>query len=240
MMLNVNTDAVVKLTNKLEKLNRSAFPVAVRGALNSAALDMKQKTIISSSDDNFIKRKPSFFKAASKVNFATGFAVNSMQSQVGFKGDSQAVDDLEQQEKGGDIGSRSFVSMNPARVGGAYKKNIRPNARLKALKIVDAKNAKGAKGANDKEKFIKSVIHAGVGGAVLADYKDKKIVWRVNSLNKTDLKTLKLTPLYTYEKGRKVKVDRTDFIKEAAAVTQQKIDGFYIASAQKQFDKALR
>jgi len=237
MILNVNTDALVILTNKLEKLNRSAFPVAVRSTLNSAALDMKQKTIISSSDDNFIKRKPSFFKAASKVNFATGFAVNSMSSTVGFKGDSQAVDDLEQQEKGGDIDSRSFVPMNPARVGGAYKKNIRPNARLKALKIVDAKNAKGA---NDKEKFIKSVIHAGVGGAVLADYKDKKIVWRVNSLNKTDLKTLKLTPLYTYEKGRKVKVDRTDFIKEAAAVTQQKIDGFYIASAQKQFDKALR
>lgn len=237
MILNVNTDALVKLTNKLEKLNRSAFPVAVRGALNSAALDMKQKTIISSSDDNFIKRKPSFFKAASKVNFATGFAVNSMQAQVGFKGDSQAVDDLEQQEKGGNIGSRSFVPMNPARVSGAYKKNIRPNARMKALKIVDTKNAKGV---NEKQKFIKSVIHAGVGGAVLANYKDKMIVWRVNSLNKTDLSTLKLTPLYTYEKGRKVKVDRTDFIKEAAEVTQKKIDGFYIASAQKQFDKALR
>lgn len=237
MILNVNTDALVILTNKLEKLNRAAFPVAVRNTLNSAALDMKQKTIISSSDDNFIKRKPSFFKAASKVNFATGFAVNSMSSTVGFKGNSQAVDDLEQQEKGGSIEGRSFVPMNPARVSGAYKKNIRPNARMKALKIVDTKNAKGV---NEKQKFIKSVIHAGVGGAVLADYKDKKIVWRVNSLNKTDLKTLKLTPLYTYEKGRKVKVDRTDFIKEAAAVTQQKIDGFYIASAQKQFDKALR
>lgn len=237
MTLNVNANAVVKLTIKLEKLNRSAFPLAVRGTLNSAALDMKQKTIITSTDDNFTKRKPSFFKAASKVNFASGFAVNSMQSEVGFKGDSQAVDDLEQQEKGGDIGGRAFVAMNPARVSSAYKKNIRPNARLKALKIVDAKNAKGA---NDKQKFIKSVIHAGVGGAVLANYKDKKILWRVNSLNKNDLGTLKLTPLYTYEKGRKVKVNKTDFMKEASEMTQKKIDEFYFASAQKQFDKVLR
>ncbi|MBL4809315.1 MAG: hypothetical protein JKY43_04565, partial [Phycisphaerales bacterium] len=42
---NVNTDAVVSLTNKLEKLHKSAFPVAVRGTLNSAAFDVKQKSM---------------------------------------------------------------------------------------------------------------------------------------------------------------------------------------------------
>ena len=48
MILNVNTDAVVALTNKLEKLHRSAFPVAVRSTLNSAAFDMKKDTILKS------------------------------------------------------------------------------------------------------------------------------------------------------------------------------------------------
>lgn len=43
MQLNVNTDATVALTNKLEKLHKSAFPVAVRSTLNSAAFDMKKR-----------------------------------------------------------------------------------------------------------------------------------------------------------------------------------------------------
>lgn len=236
MILNVNTDAVVQLTIKLEKLNRSAFPIAVRDTLNSAALDMKQNSIIQSSDDNFIKRKPSFFKAASKVNFATGFDVNSMQSVIGFVGNSQAVDDLEQQEKGGEIGSRSFVAMNPARVSNAYKKNIRPNARLKSLKIIDTKNVSGA---NEAQKFIKSVLHAGKNGNVLSAYKGKSILWRVNSISRNEEGGFKLTPLYSFEKGRKVKVDKTEFMKEASEMTHKKLDETYAKAAQKQFDKVL-
>ena len=128
MQLNVNTDAVVAFTNKLEKLNRSAFPVAVRTALNSAAFHMKKDAIINSAKDNFIQRKPSFFKANSKVLPANGFDVNTMQSKVGFTGNSQAVEDLEQQEQGGTIKGRSFLSIgdessnNPARSGGSYGK----------------------------------------------------------------------------------------------------------------------
>ena len=241
MQLNVNTDAVVAFTNKLEQLHRSAFPIAVRSTLNSAAFDMKKDTILKSAKDNFTQRKPSFFKANSRVETAKGFDIKTMSSKVGFTGDSQAVEDLEKQEHGGGIDGRSFLPFgskggaNPARSGNSYGKNIKPNARLKTMKIV---NPSKVSGKNDKEKFIKSVIHAGVGGFVLGN--TKNILWRVNSIKGMRKGELKLTPLYTFKKGRDVNVKATHFMKEATEETIKKIDKLYMEQAQKQFDKALR
>jgi hypothetical protein len=241
MQLNVNTDATVILTNKLEKLHKSAFPIAVRSTLNSAAFDMKKDTILSSAKSNFTQRKPSFFKANSRVETAKGFDVTSMSSSVGFTGNSQAVDDLEKQEHGGEINKRTFIPFggkggaNPARSGNSYSKNIKPNARLKSMKIIDSKKASGK---SDKEKFIKSVIHAGVGGFVLGN--TNNILWRVNSIKGFKKGELKLTPLYTFEKGRKVDVKATNFMKEATENTSQKMDNFYTKNAQVQFDKVLK
>lgn len=237
MQLNVNTDAVVAFTNKLEKLNRAAFPVAVRTALNSAAFDMKKNTLIQSADDEFVKRKPNFFKANSKVIPAKGFDINTMQSAVGFFGNSQAVDDLEHQEKGGTIGSRSFIPLKTARTGNNNNKMVRANARLKQIKIVNTANATGK---NDKEKFVKSVIHAGVGGHVLSELNGNGFVWRVNSLKRTKDGNFKLTPLYSFKDGRKVTVDKTGFVRKAAEQSSEKIEKFYIEAAIKQFQKAIK
>ncbi|KKN42121.1 hypothetical protein LCGC14_0716250, partial [marine sediment metagenome] len=74
-ILNVNTDEVVRYSNKLEKLHRSAFPIAIRGTLNNAAFDVKQKTMPVSAEKEFVNRQPNFFKANSKVNMAKGFNV---------------------------------------------------------------------------------------------------------------------------------------------------------------------
>lgn len=241
MQLNVNNNEVIALTAKLEQLNRSAFPSAVRNSLNAAAFDMKKDTILKSAKDNFTQRKPTFFKSNSRVEAAKGFDIKTMSSKVGFTGDSQAVDDLEKQEKGGEIDGRSFLPFgskggaNPARSGNSYGKNIKPNARLKTMKIV---NPSKVSGKNDKEKFIKSVIHAGVGGFVLGN--TNNILWRVNSIKGMRKGELKLTPLYTFKKGRDVNVKATHFMKEATEETIKKIDKLYMEQAQKQFDKALR
>lgn len=237
MQLDVNTSSVVVFTNKLEKLNRSAFPVAVRTALNSAAFDMKKNTILSSSKSEFINRKPSFFKANSKVITASGFDISTMKSAVGFTGKDQAIDDLEQQEHGGTIKSRSFIPMKTARTGNAENKLVRANARLSKIKIVDTKNVSGK---NEKEKFIKSVIHAGVKGHVLSDFNGNGYVWRVNSIKRTDTGSFKLTPLYSYKSGRNVKVDKTGFMEKATEMTKTKMEDFYIKAAKRQFEKALK
>jgi hypothetical protein len=236
MRFNVNTHEVVALTNRLEKMGKTSFPNAVRSTLNSAAFDVKQKTMPEEAEI-FVKRKPNFFKFFSKVEKATGNNIHSMESRVGFSGKNQAVEDLEQQEKGGKISGRAFIPFDTARVSNSNAKLLRSNAILKKIKLVDAAKARGK---NDREKFIKSVLFAGVGGHVLAKYKDTQIVWRVNSLNRNAEGGFKLTKLYSYEKGRKVSVEPTHFMERASEKTYRKMDSMYLAAAQHQFKKLMR
>lgn len=240
MELNINTDAVVKFTNNLEKLHRSALPSAVRGSLNKAAFDMKQKTLLETTKSIFATRQSNFFKANSKVEPAQGFNLNTMQAIVGMissglKGNNFAVKDLEAQEDGGTIDKKSFIPLSPARTGKNPNKLVRANERLSSIKkIVDAKKAQGK---NDKEKFVKSVLYAGAGGAVLAKYKGKEILWRVNSLNKTAGGNFKLTALYSYRPGRKVHVKASHFMEKSGLKSASKIEEFFIAEAERQFAK---
>jgi hypothetical protein len=238
MNININTDAVVAYTNKLEKLSKTAMPNVVRQTLNKAALDVKQVTMPKSAKDSFTIRQANFFKANSKVVFASGNNINSMQSMVGFSektlkyGSNQSVEDLEQQEKGGKIKGRSFIPMKPARLSNSNNKNVRANARLKEVKKVV--NVRNAKGKTQGQKFIKSVIYAGVGGLVLNENNGKETLFRVNSIAG---KKFKLTALYSYQKGREVKVKATNFMKTASMDTVSKIEKIYIDLAEKRLMK---
>lgn len=242
MQLHIDTNAVVKFTNILEKLHRSALPSAIRNTLNDAAFDVKTKTMPLRADETFKKRQPNFFKANSRFDNAQGFDVNTMQSIVGFTeeslngGNNFAVKDLEQQESGGAIDKKSFIPMDPARTGSNTNKPVRANARLKQIKIIKAKNAKGV---NQGQKFIKSLFFAGVGGSVLSIYKGKETLWRVNSLRRNDDGSFKLTPTYNFKQGRKVNVKPTHFMEKASLATADKLDRFYIKQAQRQIEKFM-
>lgn len=241
MQLNINTDAVVNFTNTLEKLHRSALPSAIRGSLNKAAFDVKTKTMPESADANFVKRQPNFFKANSRFEYAKGFNVNAMKATIGFvekglKGSNNyAVRDLEEQEQGGTIEKKSFIPLAGARNSNSNTKNIRSNARLSSIKnIIDARKAQGV---NARQRFIKSVIHAGVGGHVLSNFKGKNILWKVNSLKRSDAGSMKLTALYSFKKGRTVSVGGTGFMKKASVKSANKIEGFYVEEAMRQIKK---
>jgi len=121
--LNINNTANVAFSNKLERLSKSALPVAVRTTLNSAAFDVKKNTMPEQVSKTFTERRKTFFKANSRVEMARGFNVESMQSKVGFinGGKNQAVRDLEAQEEGGKIGGRSFVPMDTSRISKSLK-----------------------------------------------------------------------------------------------------------------------
>ena len=240
LQLNINTDAAVVFTNKLEKLHRSALPVAIRGALNSAAFNTKQKTLQTEAKSAFESRSKNFFKAFSKVDMAKGFNVNTMQATVGFiqqglKGENNyAVKDLEQQEHGGSIKKRTFIPFNEARVGSNHSRLVSPRNRLGRIqRIVNATNAKGV---NAGQRFIKSVIHAGVGGYVLSDFKGKQVLYRVNSLNRNRI-GFKLTALYSVQKGRNVNVKSTGFAQRAAITSGKLIESYYVEQAKKQIEK---
>lgn len=235
-ILNVNTDEVVKYSNKLEKLHRSAFPIAIRGTLDNAAFDVKQKTMPVSAEKEFTIRRKNFFKANSRVIKAKGFNIRTMQAMIGFIGNQQAVEDLEQQEEGGKIKGRAFIPLDVAR-GGSNTRPVRPSNRLTRIKNVV--NARKIRGKNRQQKFIKAVLTAGVGGYVIGNF-TPKILWKITGITKIGSKLkIKKVPVYSYEKGRDVNVSATNFMKKATLKTAKKLEGFYIKQAKKQIEKAL-
>lgn len=248
MRLNVDIDAVVQHTNRLEKMHRSAFPNAVRTTLNKAAMDVKQVTMPRFTQALFVNRQKNFFKANSRVEFASGYNVKDMQSAVGFvsrtRTADQAVDELEHQEYGGDIKGRSYMPKKAARVSKSNKKNIRAQLRLKKItNIVDA-NQVNAKTA--KQKFVRAALMAkklyGNDAYVLGNirYKGVATLSRIDRIS-SDIATRKLnierTPVYSYKKGRTAQIKGKKFMQRASRETGLKINQFYIAAAEVQFLK---
>lgn len=242
-VININTSAVVRHTAKLEKLHRSALPVAVRQTLSKAAFDVKMRTMPEQANKNFIKREPNFFKANSKVTPAKGFDMKSMVATVGFvplKGTNKAVDDLEQQEGGGNIGGRTFIALRDARISGNWRKKPRARMRLADIdnKIVDSKKAKGK---NSKERFVKSVIHAGKGGFVLGEKRTSggsRILFEIRSvIRKKGDTVIKSKPIYAVKKGRVVKPGATHFMRTASMQSAKGMESIFITEANKQLAK---
>ena len=222
---NINTDEAVVYTNKLEKLHRSALPVAIRGTLNSAAFDVKQKTIPLVTQTTFEERRKNFFKAKSRVIMARGFNIRSMSSQVGFFGaeNNQAVENLEKQERGGLIPGRTFIPMDTARVGKSHSRNISGRNKLKNIRAIDRINA--------KKDFARKVNKAGVGGHII--YKGTLF-----SVQSTERGKIKLKPLYSFDKGRSAKITKaTRFMRKATTISVSKMNSFYIKEATKQIKR---
>ena len=158
MFLNINDSEIVNFTNKLEQMHRKHLPNAIRNTLNEVALKgVKQKTLLSTTSKEFTQRQKNFFKANSRVDFARGWDINRMQSVVGMSsaklrgGSNYAVDDLEQQEKGGKIGGRSLIPLKQARVSNSWGRMVRKKYRLSSIKkVVDARDNK--KGHYEKKR----------------------------------------------------------------------------------------
>lgn len=244
MEININTDAAVVFTNKLERMKKSALPNAVRETLSRVALEVKKKTMPAQANRAFENRSPNFFKANSRVEFARGYNIATMQSTVGFtekglKGENNfAVKDLEQQEHGGTIKGRSFVPLPTARQGNSNQGLVKPKNRLsKIKKIVNSRNSRGK---NKAQKFIIAANEAGRGGYVIGG--GNKILFRVKSLGKsTSLKTrrqkITVEPLYVFRRKGKVRPKATHFMERASLLSAREIDSIYIQEAKKQLNR---
>ena len=242
MEFNVDTDEVIKFTNDLEKLNRSAFPNAVRGTLNGLAFDVKTKTMPEETKKDFINRQKNFFKANSGVDVAKGFNLRTMVSVVGFKSkrpNNQAVENLEQQEKGGEIKGRSFLALHQARTSKSINKLVAKRNRISGIKNIV--NTSSIEGKTEGQKFIKSIHLAGSGGFVLSHFNRKGILWRVDSLDRKKDGKFKLTAIQSYEKGRSVRIKKaTHFMENSSVKSSKKSEEIYIKEANRQFNKYTR
>ena len=264
-VLNIDTRELNEFANRLANLSKTALPNVVRKTLNDAAMDVKKDTMLKAAGNSFEKRQPNFFKYFSKVEFAAGRDINKMQSRVGFtevglNGENNyAVKDLEQQEKGGTIGGKSFIplSFGRANVSGLIKEEFRlQNIKNKWFE------PRHVSGKNEKERFVKTLKHAGVGGFILTD----RYVFRVNAIEKRKkfdkrgynrlVKKLgsasgikksgfesdiwKLTPLYSVDWGRTIKVAKTSFMEAASKVTVSRIEKMFVKNAEERFKRVLK
>src|SRR6056297_715946 len=126
-MLNINNHDVVLLTEKLEKIHRSAVPVAVRQSLDKAAYEMVGGGEIKRSFfKRFTIRRPTFIKSHIAYNKSPNtFDIKKMVSSAGLrKGKSRAGDQLVKQEFGGTIANKA-IPRRFVRTGADIKKKIR-------------------------------------------------------------------------------------------------------------------
>lgn len=247
IILNINTDAVVAHTARLSQISKSALPVSIRQALNKAAFDVKTRTM-PITNKVFIHRKPTFWKATSKVKPATGFDIQTMQSIVGFipegneKEKGGATQDLEQQEHGGDIDHRAFVPLRTARIGRSWRRNVKNDLRMSQIRrqILDSKNTNLHSVANNKERFVVSAIHVGVGGFVIGTDKRKnsRMLMRIDAIKRKGGNSIvRSTPIYSVKAGRQVHPKATHFMEQASVLSAKKLENFYLIEAEKRINR---
>jgi len=250
----IDTSEMDKFAKKLALLPKQALPNAVRNCLNSAAFNMKTKTLPESGEKNFENRTKNFFKANSTFNKATGFNMDTMHSIVGMSSDrlkdkstNYAVKDLEQQEHGGNINKKSFIPMKQARTG---KSNSRVVASKNRMNVINEKNITSlnrGSSKNRKQQFIRAVIYAKShqDGLVLGHRTRSggRTLFRVDEVSqniKSKKLRLKLTPIYNVQKGRKISVTATHFVEEASNKTKKMIPLFFKEASEFQFKKHLK
>lgn len=239
-IININSDAVVAHTARLERLRRSAIPNAVRNTLNRAAFDVKTDTMLKESDV-FIHRRPTFFKANSRVETAKGGNVDSMAATVGFipkAGDtSHSVEDLQEQETGGNIKGRAFIALPAARTGNSWSKNVRAKNRLANIKTRIADPKKNMPRLGAKQAFIFTAAAAGVGAFIMNTGHTRLLEIKAITREKGDTK-VKAVIVDSIKKGRQAHIKPTHFMAKASDKSAHKMNGYFIAEAEIQIERA--
>lgn len=233
MIITIDTSAARRHVVRLKHHRRSSFPVVVRQTLNSAAYRTKTDEMPKTSQV-FIHRKPTFFKANSKVVQANGFNINAMQATIGFvpKADAKdtSVSDLEQQEEGGLISGRAFIPLKQNRVGNSWTGNVRAAGRYRAVqnRIVDSANSKAP---NPAGQFRSSAYFGGVGSVVIGSITNSngnRMAWLIQGKGKKIKKKL----MFAVKKNRKVDPEATHFMRDASLMSQKKMHADFIKLAE--------
>lgn len=242
--LRIDTSEVIKFTNKLEKLNRSAFPNAVRNTLNNAAFETRKEIPITA-QKKFVTRSKSFFRAFTVFDKAKGFDVDKMISKAGINGGKsggqRVAENLVKQEKGGNIEAGRLTPHNRSRVSNSLSKRIRKkNYKSKVDAFNASKTYRNAKGSN-RSKFVASVMAANKSGKkhFILETNGTGMLYEIKSIN-TNTGNFKLEKLFNLRRESNHKVKGQNYILESANKVSKNIPRFYKKNAEYQFKKALR
>jgi hypothetical protein len=240
IVFNVNANASIVLTARLEELNKSAFPSAVRNTLNDAAFEMKIKNIPESANLQMKVKNKTFFKKFTGVERARGFSVNNMHSKVGFSGsnrsnEKKALLGMHKQEFGG-LDPKGLQYLKPTRIGKTATRNVKISERYKKSDLYKPVG---------KESFTKQAYKSFKGKRpfLVKDKKGRKWIARTKSFKRGVKKKKAKINIEWLMRDRAKKptvIKRNSFNKKAALQTRKHIDDFYKKNATFQFNKALK
>ena len=243
----VNTSGIISLTAKLEALNKSAFPSAVRATLSDGAVEMKKKNILESAEKNMKVKAPNFFKAN------TGFErakfnrnIENMQASVGFvnnrgiKANKAVTYGMEANETGATDTTGLMYKQKLRSDKGLVRRSKYYDKNKHAVRTVTKWTSKkrtnffiqSAFASFNSKKPIKVSTRSGTALIQVKSIKRKK----TDDNGKRGL-TLKYDLLMLDRTHKKAKAKATHFNKEAAMKTQTQLEGFYIDNAEFQFKK---
>ena len=244
---NVNTDATIALTARLERLNKSAFPSAVRSTLSDGAFEMKKKNILDSAKINMRVKNRGVFKKFTGVKKATGFNIDSMQSEVGFipkdgvKGD-KVPKGMEGNEVGG-TDNDGAMYLKGARQQNSRKRNVLLKNRYDKNKLAKG-HIKRIRGAEKKASSVMAMMAGWEEGKPVFIRAKSGIGYVVEVLGVFDMKSgkrdFKLNFLMRSRTKKPSKMKATHFNREAAIKTSKQMDVFYKKNAEFQFNKVLK
>jgi hypothetical protein len=201
-------------------MGRSDFPLAVRGALNETALDMKTKTMPKEFDDNFTIRRKTFLKSQTGTNLCKNtFDINAMVSETGISNKKQIGDKLALQETGGNIQDRATPTTATRK--GENDKNIQD----KSFYYKKYKNRKTGKVLDTKGN--KNIFKTKTGNIVLIS---QDAIIRKNKLVKGTSKLL-------YFKPKTVSIQKNEFVQPAGLIANEKLQEYFIKNAIKRLKK---
>lgn len=238
---NVNTDAVIHLTAKLERLNKSAFPAAVRATLSDGAFEMKKTNILESAKRNMTVRNKTVFKKFTGVERAKfNRNVEAMSATVGFipkdgvKG-SKVPDGMEANEVGG-TDKYGLMYLPKTRTSNSSTRLVRRKSRYNKSNII--------KGRVRTKKSVSNTMN------MLSSFDEKKPTFVTTKKGRFLVQVLEVKhdfvrnkPIFTLDflmrdrKKHNAKAKASHFNREAAQKTQKQMEGFYIKNANYQFQK---
>ena len=251
-VFNVNTNEVVRFSRNLDLISKTALPKAAKDTINNVAFDIKKRTLPEEAAKSFTIRNPTFYKRFSKVKMAKGTSIKNMTATVGMSVQGapqtakQAIDDQAQQQLGGTIGGRTLIPFDQARTGNRHDRNVRAKFRVSKVNVdLDTANSKGA---TEKDRFINTVITAldRFGGEAIIQHRvksGKEIIFHVKKGGrgfKTREFGVRVTPLYSVEEGRSVKIrDAKPITKVAARRAMLQVNKHFRRNAKRYFKKFL-
>ena len=243
-ILDVNTKETVRFTNRLEKLGRSDFPLAVRGTLNDLAFHQKATELQLAFDQEFIVRNKNFLKSHTGVIKADGWDVNSMKATTGImpKG-SKAAEQLEKQETGGTIPDRPLIYVDPSRGGNKEK---RVSTRNWVNKRGYVRGGTNKQRSRQSAMVARAVVAKQSGKLIKLETRSSEHFFRVNSIRFSGKgvnrrANMRMTALASYERGRTVRLRKKHpFMQKSGERTLKMAEQFYIKNAEKRFEKALK